>query len=265
VIVDVAATTARGQVLLVTSQGRAFKTDVLTLPVLPEAPGTVSLRGGVHVNELVSLRPGERVVTVSPLACEGSPGLALGTRAGQVKVTKPEWPVRADEFDVIGLGDGDEVVGAAWLQSSEDTLVFVSSDGQVLRFDAGKVRPQGCSGGGMAGINLADGAHVVSFNAVRAKDSGLGEPMVVVSTGTQVKVTPLSEYPAKGRATGGVATLRVLAGMNPAIEVAWVGARPAGCTTSGAASELPEPDTRRAGSGVVTSGPDLIGHHVERN
>lgn len=88
--------------------------------------------------------------------------------------------------------------------------------------------------------------------------------MVVVSSGTQVKVTPLSEYPAKGRATGGVASLRFLAKLNAAIEVAWVGSRPVGCTRSGDPVNLPQPDARRTGSGVTTTGPALLGQHIER-
>jgi DNA gyrase subunit A len=190
--------------------------------------------------------------------------LALGTQSGQVKVTKPEWPVRSDDFDVIALADGDDVTGAAWLHDSNDTLVFISSDGQVLRFDAAKVRPQGLSGGGMAGMSLGTDAKVVWFGAVRTDDTAHGEPQVVVSTGSQVKVTPLAEYPAKGRATGGVATLRYLSGMNPAIQVGWAGARPVGCTASGGAVELPDPDPRRGGSGVAMTGPDIVGHQIER-
>jgi DNA gyrase subunit A len=188
----------------------------------------------------------------------------LGTRSGQVKVTRPEWPVRADVFDAITLAHGDEVIGTAWLHDAHDALVFVSSDGQVLRFDAGKIRPQGLSGGGMAGMNLAANARAVWFGAVRTDDTTYGEPQVVVSTGDQVKVTPLSQYPAKGRATGGVATLRYLAGMNAAIQVAWAGTRPIGCTKSGEAVGLPEPDPRRGGSGIAMAGPDLLGHQIER-
>lgn len=80
--------TARGRVLLVTSAGRAFKIDVLPLPVLPEQSGTVSLRGGMSAAELAPLAPGETVVGLAPLgpSAEGSPGLALGTRQGVVKV-----------------------------------------------------------------------------------------------------------------------------------------------------------------------------------
>ncbi|MBO4209387.1 DNA gyrase/topoisomerase IV subunit A, partial [Micromonospora echinofusca] len=184
-------TTARGQVLLVTSTGRAFKTDVLPLPVLPEQAGTVSLRGGMSASELLPLAPGEQVVGLAPLGGSesDSPGLALGTRLGVVKVCAPEWPVRADEFEVIGLRDGDEVVGATWLVDGAESLAFVSSDASLLRFPAKLVRPQGLKGGGMAGINLAAGAQVRFFGAVRTDDPQHGEPMVVTSTGRSVKVT----------------------------------------------------------------------------
>jgi DNA gyrase subunit A len=268
VVAAVVHTTARGQVLLVTNQGRAFKTDVLTLPPLPERAGVVSLRGGIAASEIVTgLRTGERIIGLAPAGdglLASSPGLALGTRSGQVKVTKPDWPVRSDDFDVIGLAEGDEVVGVAWLHDLTDALVFISSDGHVLRFDAGKVRPQGLSGGGIAGMSLGATGQVVWFGAVRTDDTAHGEPQVVVSTGTQVKVSPLSEYPAKGRATGGVATLRYLAGLNAAIQVAWAGARPVGCSTPGDAVELPDSDPRRGGSGVVMTGPDIVGHQIER-
>jgi DNA gyrase subunit A len=262
---SVVHTTARGQVLLVTSRGRAFKTDVLPLPVLPEAAGTVSLRGGMAASELVPLEKGERVVGIAPLGerAEGSPGLALGTRQGIVKICSPEWPVRSDEFEVISLKDGDEVVGAGWLADGAETLVFLSSDSSLLRFSASLVRPQGVKGGGMAGINLAAGQSAVFFGAVRTDDDEHGEPMVVTCTGQSVKVTPFELYPAKGRATGGVRTHRFLKG-ETALVLAWVGPRPAGASSTGSSVELPEVDQRRDGSGTAHPGPDVIGHLIER-
>jgi DNA gyrase subunit A len=258
-------TTARSQVLLVTSAGRAFKTDVLPLPVLPEHAGTVSLRGGVSASELVPLRPGETVIGLAPLGEQGngSPGLALGTRQGVVKVCAPEWPVRSDEFEVIGLRDGDEVVGATWLVDGAETLAFVSSDASLLRFGANLVRPQGLRGGGMAGINLAADARVVFFGAVRTDDSEHGAPMVVTSTGISVKVTPFAEYPTKGRATGGVRAQRFLKGES-CLVTAWIGARPVAATGTGEPAELPPEDRRRDGSGAAMTGPDVIGHLIER-
>jgi DNA gyrase subunit A len=259
-------TTARGQVLLVTSAGRAFKTDVLPLPVLPEQAGTVSLRGGMSASELVPLRPGETVVGLAPLGepGAGSPGLAMGTRQGVVKVCAPEWPVRSDEFEVISLREGDEVVGATWLTDGAETLVFVSSDASLLRFAANLVRPQGLRGGGMAGINLAANAQVLFFGAVGTDDPEHGEPMVVTSTGGGVKVTPFAQYPAKGRATGGVRAQRFLKGETRLV-VAWVGPRPVGATDKGEPVDLPAVDMRRDGSGAATVGPHVVGHLIERD
>ncbi|GLY21561.1 DNA topoisomerase IV subunit A [Micromonospora sp. NBRC 101691] len=258
--------TARGRVLVVTSAGRAFKVDVLPLPVLPQQSGTVSLSGGMSVTELVPLEPGESVVTLAPLGptAEGSPGLALGTRQGVVKVCAPEWPVRSDEFEVISLREGDEVIGGTWLTDGAETLTFVTSEASLLRFAAGLVRPQGIRGGGMAGINVPDGARVVFFGAVRTDDPVHGEPMVVTSTGATVKVTPFAAYPAKGRATGGVRAQRLLKGETDLV-VAWVGSRPVGSTATGEPVELPAEDPRRDGSGfAVMLGPTLLGHHQTR-
>lgn len=257
--------TARGRILLVTSRGRAFKTDVLPLPVLPEQIGTVSIRGGMSASELVPLEPGEKVVGLAPLVAGDAPGLAMGTRHGVVKVCAPEWPVRSDEFEVITLKDDDEVLQAVWLTGDgSESLAFVSSDASMLRFPAKLVRPQGLKGGGMAGMNLTADAEALSFNVVNTADDTHGEPMVVTSTGTQVKLTPFSSYPAKGRATGGVRVQRFLKGESR-LTLAWVGPRPVGATSTGDAVELPEPDARRDGSGTaVLMAPQIIGHLIER-
>jgi DNA gyrase subunit A len=261
---SVVHSTARGRILLITSTGRAFKTDVLPLPVLPEQSGTVSVRGGMSASELVPLEPGEKVVGLAPLAAAaGAHGLALGTKYGVIKVCAPEWPVRSDEFEVITLKEGDEVLQATWLGAGNESLVFVTSDASLLRFPAKLVRPQGLKGGGMAGINLTPEAEVVTFNVVTG-DTAHGEPMVVTSTGTQVKVTPFAQYPAKGRATGGVRVQRFLKG-ETRLTVAWVGPRPVGASNTGDPVELPATDTRRDGSGeAVLMGPQIVGHLIER-
>ncbi|GGM28940.1 DNA topoisomerase (ATP-hydrolyzing) subunit A [Dactylosporangium sucinum] len=256
-------TTARGQVLLVTSTGRAFKVDVLPLPVLPEHPGTVSLRGGMSASELIPLQAGETVVGLAPLTPGESPGLALGTRLGVVKICAPEWPVRADEFEVIGLREGDEVVGATWLTDGAETLTFVSTDASLLRFPASLVRPQGLKGGGMAGIALTDGAQVLFFGAVTTTDTEHGEPMVVTATMGNAKLSPFRLYPAKGRATGGVRAQRFLKGETRLV-LAWVGPRPVAASTKGDPRDLPAADARRDGSGAQLRAPDLVGHLVER-
>ena len=57
-----------------------------------------------------------------------------------------------------------------------------------------------------------------------------------------VKVTPFSEYPAKGRATGGVRCHRFLKGEDTLV-TAWAGDAPArAAAASGAPIDLPEAD-----------------------
>ena len=65
-----------------------------------------------------------------------------------------------------------------------------------------------------------------------------------------VKVTPFAEYPAKGRATGGVRCQRFLKGEDGLI-AAWVGPGPAlGATDSGVPVDLSNLQGRRDGSGI---------------
>ena len=77
-------------------------------------------------------------------------------------------------------------------------------------------------------------------------------------------MTPFAEYPAKGRATGGVRSQRFLKGETHLV-VAWIGSRPAGADGTGTPVELPEVDPRRDGSGHAHPGPDVVGHLIERD
>jgi DNA gyrase subunit A len=70
-----------------------------------------------------------------------------------------------------------------------------------------------------------------------------------------VKVTPFEEYPAKGRATGGVRCHRFLKGEDTLV-FAWAGdVPPRAAAASGAPVELPEATGRRDGSGVPGTQP----------
>ena len=258
VIVSAAASTARGEVGVLTTRGRVIKVSVLDMPELPDSANDPNLQGGLPLSEVLSLDAGERALALTSLSADG-PGLALGTRDGVVKRVNPEVLAR-EEWEVISLKDGDEVVGAVELRTGEEELCFISSDAQLLHFGADAVRPQGRTGGGIAGIRLAAGERVAWFGAVDRADSVVVTASGAASAlpGTEagaVKVTPFSEYPAKGRATGGVRCHRFLKGEDTLV-AAWAGAAPArAAAASGAPVELPPATGRRDGSGTPGSQP----------
>ncbi len=265
VIVSSVPATARGTVAVVTSIGRLIRLGVLEIPALPPSAHSPALAGGAPVSEFVGLEAGETVVGLAAPDAAAA-GLALGTASGIVKRVAPDYPQNAADFEVISLKDGDRVVGAVQLASEDQDLVFITSDGQLLRFGAATVRPQGRAAGGMAGIRLAAGASVIWFGAVTPDGNGAVTPdsagsgaVVVTAAGSSgalpgtaaatVKVTPYAEYPAKGRATGGVRCHRFLKGEDTLV-LAWAGPAPArGATDAGVPVDLPPAEGRRDGSG----------------
>lgn len=295
-IVALFPTTTLASYGLITSAGRLVLAHVADLPALP-ASTTLSVAGGVKAKELLGTTentdpvPGEYVVTAIAMSApphkgdasdsddasgDALPPLAIGTRHGVIKRWNRESPTTMDSWSVIDLKDGDTVVFAA-PAADEDRLVFISSDSSLLTYEAGNVRPQGRTAGGMAGIKLADGCQVVTFNVIPAGkvawtyeegENGLfsasGAVVLTVAgdadalPGTEngsAKVTPLEMYPTKGRATGGVRSQRFLKGQNTLI-FAWVGLYPLHASTEGGNPvELPKPDMRRDGSGTELAAP----------
>ncbi|MFE7235080.1 DNA topoisomerase (ATP-hydrolyzing) subunit A [Streptomyces sp. NPDC001231] len=255
VIVSAVPATARGEVGVVTSGGRLLRVNVVDLPQLPETTSAPNLAGGAPLAEFVSLEDDETAVCLTTLD-ESSPGLALGTEQGVVKRVVPDYPSNKEELEVITLKEGDRIVGAAELRTGEEDLVFITDDGQLLRYQASQVRPQGRAAGGMAGIKLAEGAKVISFTAVDPAADAIvftvagSRGTLDDSVQTTGKVTPFDQYPRKGRATGGVRCQRFLKGED-CLAFAWAGPTPVlAAQKNGSPAELPEVDPRRDGSGV---------------
>ncbi|WP_153539026.1 DNA gyrase/topoisomerase IV subunit A [Actinomadura macrotermitis] len=254
VLLSVVATTARSQVGVVTSAGRMIRVDVLDLPALPPVASPPSLAGGAPVTEYVDLEPGETVVGLGALEESGG-GLALGTAQGVVKRVVPDFPANRDEFEVIGLKDGDRVVGAVQLTGEDQHLVFITSDAQLLHYTASTVRPQGRAAGGVAGVKLSADARVIWFGALEPGREARVVTVAGSSTalpGTQtgaIKIADFAEFPAKGRATGGVRSHRFLKGEDSLI-LAWAGPTPVkAAADNGRAIALDYELGRRDGSG----------------
>ncbi|MRG58370.1 DNA topoisomerase 4 subunit A [Agromyces sp. CFH 90414] len=255
-------TTSRSEIGAVTSRGRLIRFSPLDLPALPaNAP---QLAAGVRVADYLGLADrSERVLAIVSLTSDRP--IVLGTAQGVVKrVTAGGYPNRPD-FEVISLKAGDEVVGAAQ-GGDDDELVFVTTDAQLLHFPASNVRPQGCPAGGMAGIKLADGARVISFDAIKPADLDRVVVVTVAATSDTLlgadpgaaKVSAFEEFPGKGRATGGVRAQRFLKGQD-SLAVAWVGPAPAHALgADGAVRGLPDALDKRDASGTPIDAPVAV-------
>ena len=251
------AARARGQVGLVTSTGRVCASRCSTCRRCRRPTARRRSPAASRSRAFVELEQGEQPVGLCSLAADG-PGLALGTAAGRRQAGHPRRP------DLGGLLVGHPARGrrpggrrgrarhrrrdarvrhhrrpaaalprvrrcarravrrAAWPASG-------SSDGQRVRvLRRGRPRPRRASSS--------------RSPAPRARCPARRAP--------RVKVTPFSEYPGKGRATGGVRAQRFLKGEDTLL-VAWVG--PGSCArgdaagrTRAAAADRPEARRLRA-------------------
>lgn len=258
VLVSAVKTTARGYFAVFTTRGRLLRVPAIDIPGIPQTASSPSLTGGTQVSELWPVDLGERALALVRLVPE-SLGIAVGTKRGVVKRVTPDI-LNKDSWDVIRLDDGDEVIGAAEILGDEQHLAFITSDAQLLHFPASTVRPQGRSGGGVAGIRLGAEANVIFFGVVKPECdhvvtiSGGADSLPGTEAGS-AKVTPLSQYPAKGRATAGVRAHRFLKGESRLL-CATIGPAPVlAASADGAPVTLPASFGRRDGSGVPLAQP----------
>ena len=259
VIVSSVRSTTRAEVGVVTDRGRVLRLSVVDLPNLAPTASAPSLAGGTRLVDLLELERDERPLGLIRLAeadiARGG-AIALGTRQGVVKRVQLDFP-RTDGFEIISLKDGDAVVGVVDLEDDADLdLVFVTTDAQLLHFPSSGVRPQGRGAGGVAGIKLAGDAQVLSFGVIDVTApadvvtvAGSSSTLPLLQTGS-LKVSSLTEFPAKGRSTAGMRCHRFLRGEDSLIG-AWVVPHPARASSeAGQPIDLPEPTGRRDGSGT---------------
>jgi DNA gyrase subunit A len=250
-ILSAVTTTSRSEIGAITNLGRLIRFTAVDLPSVPE--NSIQLAAGAKISDYLAIgNKKERVLGIVSLASELP--IALGTRQGVVKrLATAGLPARPD-LEVIALKPGDEVVGVAQGPDSDD-LVFVTTDAQLLHFSATAVRPQGPSAAGMAGINLGAKAGVVFFGAV---DPSADVVVATVSSSTttiagadpgRAKVSALSEFPGKGRATGGVRAHSFLKGED-VLALAWAGVAPLAVGADGSQRQLPDAGAKRDASGT---------------
>ncbi|MFZ2500659.1 MAG: DNA gyrase subunit A [Minisyncoccia bacterium] len=199
-------TSAHSDLLFFTDFGKAYQLKMYEIP-----EGRRATKGKSIMNFL-SLAGDEKVTSILPVpkgAALDASAVVFVTEQGVVKrvAAKSFADVRRSGIIAINLKKGDRLISAN--HSSEgDTVSIVTSKGQSIRFDTEEVREMGRTAGGVRGMSVKKGDHVVSAEvipALEAKDASL---LVIMSKGYG-KRTKMSEYKVQGRGGSGIKTAEV--------------------------------------------------------
>ena len=196
-------TSTRSDIGFLTSTGRMLRIHASDIPPTGD---TFDSSSAVDARKFLGLAKEEKLLGVFDLNSQDE--ITVATAQGVIKRVTADWSPK-HEFEVISLKAGDYLVGAG-VASAAKEYVLITSDAQLLRFDASTVRATGRTAAGISGINLSEGATVIALGIVEDSDvvqvvtAAKSESTLAGVDPGSIKRTMLSEFPAKGRATGGV-------------------------------------------------------------
>jgi DNA gyrase subunit A len=184
--------------LFFSDKGKVYSERVYQIPDADRAAK------GIPLVNVLALDANERVTAAIAVSKFESHGYCMmATARGKVKrVNLEEFAsVRPSGLIAVNLEEGD-TLGWARLTSGKDEVIFVTENGQALRFSEEKVRSMGRAAAGVQGIKLKKGDAVTSMDVIQPNGA-----LLIVTTNGFGKQTPLKEYTAKGRATSGNYTI----------------------------------------------------------
>ena len=193
--------------LLFTQQGKVYS---LRGYEVPEASRQAR---GIPVVNLTEAEPDDPVTAIVIVKDFSRDSMVLATERGEVKRTplKQFESVRRAGLIAMRLNEGDHLI-AAHSGSESDDMIIVSSDGQAMRFNIGKLRVASRASGGVRGIRLRGDARVVSM--VVTCD---GDDLLVVAERGTGKRTAIDRFTTKGRGGQGIMTFRVTEASGPVV------------------------------------------------
>lgn len=146
-----------------------------------------------------------KAVGIVPLNAKQDDLIALIADNGKVKVLDCGTLTKSSECSIIKLDPTAKLCDARLAGNKDMQFVYITSDAKILTFPVSSVSSQGRTSAGVAGIKLSNNKIVYA---------GIAEPdsLVLTSTSKSAKITPLSEYPVKGRGTGGMRCQKFLKG-----------------------------------------------------
>ncbi len=210
---DLFVATTHHLILFFTNTGKIYRAKAY------QAPSASRQARGLPLTNIVPLVDGEKITAWLPIRSYDQGGfLFMITKNGYVKktdLTEYDTILRSKGLNAISLEEGDEL---RWVMCTDGTkdIMLATKMGKAARFDEAAVRSMGRTARGVFGIKLRKGDELVGAVAVDKKDE---RDLLTVSQKGLGKRTPLSDYPAKGRNTQGVLTLKVTDRNGPVVGV----------------------------------------------
>ncbi|MDY6848558.1 MAG: DNA gyrase subunit A [Thermodesulfobacteriota bacterium] len=188
-------------VLFFTDQGKVYWLKVHEIP-----QGGRASRGKAIVN-LLSLAPGEKVMTVLPVK-DFVPGkyILTATQNGTVKKTDlmAYSNPRAGGIIALTIDEGDRLI-AARLTDGDMDILLASRNGKSIRFHETDVRAMGRTARGVRGMALEGDDLVIGMETVTESTAAT---LVTVTENGYGKRTSLDEYRVQSRGGKGIITIK---------------------------------------------------------
>lgn len=199
-------TNTHSDLLFFTDKGKAYQMKMYEVP-----EGKRATRGKSIMNYL-QVSVDEKVTSILPMPKElknSTLSLAMITRNGTIKKSSAEnfKDVRRSGLISIKLDEGDVLLSALFVEKGDD-IILTSVEGQSIRFSEDDVREMGRQAGGVRGMKLDKGDHIVSCDVIK-KDLAKKAKLLVATENGYGKMTKLDEYKTQGRGGSGIKTVSV--------------------------------------------------------
>ncbi|MGC8461629.1 MAG: DNA gyrase subunit A [Candidatus Dormibacteria bacterium] len=184
--------------LFFTNKGRVFRLRT------HEIPDVKRQAKGLPIINLIDIDANEKITSLIEMQSDSQEQyLAMATRLGMIKKTPVGAfsAVRRNGLIAMNLQDNDELNWVR-LSSGNDEYILVTRSGKSARFSEKLVRPMGRDTMGVSAMRLTADDELAGFDIVIPD----GYVFVVTENGYG-KLTPMPEYPSKGRNIQGVYTL----------------------------------------------------------
>ena len=200
---DLFVASTHDYLLVFSSMGKVYWAKVHELPL-----GNRTARGKPLVNVL-QMTPGERVsaiVAVREFAEDRF--VVTASKLGTVKRTSLAEYSRPRAAGIIGAGidEGDEIIAAAIVSSSDDVLL-ATRRGMAIRFNATDIRASGRPSVGVRGIRLDEGDECIGMSVLQAGADNAAAALLTVTSQGYGKRTTIDRYRLQGR--GGRGTILI--------------------------------------------------------